>query len=64
MKLAKAIEKTIKVCSVCGYEINETTQCDECLDFITDDEFYCDDDDFQLLKHVHKKCVDKNEVEE
>lgn len=55
MQEAKAITKEIKVCSICGHEIDETTQCHICLDFIDDDEFYCNDD-CQLLKHIHKKC--------
>jgi len=38
MKKAKAIKKTINVCSICGCEIDETTQCSKCLEPINDDE--------------------------
>lgn len=61
MKKTKLIEKKIKICEICGQEINEWTQCGECLDMLLEKSnhgIYCDHDGYNagFNQHYCIKC--------
>lgn len=55
MKYAHKVEKNIMVCSECGAEIDEFSQCANCLDNLGDT-FYCLEE-FEEMNYIHNRHV-------